>query len=100
MAWAHSRGGRLERHAGSKSKLPTTWRRIQLRQQSSAEKKEKTMTTDSGEKPNERDESQRPRERGGSAVDDMSKGLATDDSDSPFGGAGEKGEAKKEKRDE
>lgn len=53
------------------------------------------MTTGSGARPDEREESQERRERGGAHVDDVSKGMGTEDSDSPFGGSEEDSDTKK-----
>jgi hypothetical protein len=58
------------------------------------------MTTGSGVRPDEEEEGQPRRERGGASVEDMSKGIVTDEADSPFGGSGEDTDKQKEERDE
>lgn len=58
------------------------------------------MTTGSGARPDEREESQQRRERGGAAGEDVSKGIRTEDSGSPFGGSEEDTETQNSARDE
>jgi hypothetical protein len=55
------------------------------------------MTRESGKAPDERDERPQPKERGGAADIDRSKGMGSEEADSPFGGGGEgSGKPKKE----
>jgi len=54
------------------------------------------MTTDSGKAPDEQEEGRKPKERGGAADIDRSKGMGTEEPDSPFGDAEGSGKPKKE----